>query len=61
MTGKTCENGLNSGDGAARSSWIGLSAPGCGDTSKAPAISRTLQGGDHGNLAPGSLSTYSPT
>ena len=34
-TGKAGENGQNSGDGAARSSWTRPSAPGCGDTLKA--------------------------
>ena len=37
VTGKTGENGQNSGDGAARSSWTRPSVPGCGDTFKASA------------------------
>ena len=36
-----------------------MSTPACGDTSKALASSCLLQGGDQGNLAPGSPSTGS--
>ena len=42
------------------SPWTRPSAPGCGDTLKALASFGLIQGGDQGNLAPGSLSTGSP-
>ena len=60
VTGKAGDNGQNSGDGAARSSWTRPSAPGCGDTLKALASYGSIQGGHQSNLAPGSLSTGSP-
>ena len=62
VTGKADENGQNSGNGAARSSWTRSSVPGCGDASKAPASSCSIWSGDPGSLtlASGSLSTGSP-
>ena len=42
------------------SPWTRPSAPECGDTLKALASFGLIQGGDQGNLAPGSLSTGSP-
>ena len=42
------------------SPWKRPSAPECGDTLKALASFGLIQGGDQGNLAPGSLSTGSP-
>ena len=49
------------GRGPPSSPWTRPSAPGCGNTLKAQASDqRLIQGGDQGNLAPGSLSTGSP-
>ena len=43
------------------SPWTRPSAPGYGDTLEAPAsVQHSIQGGDQGNQAPGSLSTGSP-
>ena len=43
------------------SPWTRPSAPGYGDTLEAPAsVQHSMQGGDQGNPAPGSLSTGSP-
>ena len=44
VTGKAGENGQNSGDGAARSSWTRPSAPRCGDASNALAPARSEVG-----------------
>ena len=60
VTGKAGENGQNSGEMGCGSPCTRPSAPGCGDTSKASASFGLIQGGDQGNLAPGSLSTGSP-
>ena len=59
-TGKAGENGQHSGVVGGSSPWTGLSAPGCGDTSKALASLGSILGGDQCNLAPASLSTGSP-
>ena len=47
VTGKAGENGQNSGEMGGSSPWTRPSAPGCGDTLKAPAgDQRLVQGGD---------------
>ena len=60
VTGKAGENGQYSGEMGGSSPWTRPSAPECGDTLKALASFGLIKGGDHGNLAPGSLSTGSP-
>ena len=44
VTGKTGENGQNSGDGAARSSWTRPSDPGCGDTWASASFGQSASG-----------------
>ena len=60
-TGKVVETGQNKGEMGGSSPWTRPSAPECGDTLKALASFGSILGGDQGNLAPGSLSTGSPT
>ena len=61
-TGKAGENGQHSGEMGGSSPWTRPSAPGCGDTLKAPSDQRLILCGDGSSskTAPGSLSTGSP-